>query len=108
MKKLILAIAALFIAFLAACTSDYGSGSALNTGKGPIVVPNNKNAAEFDEPEIEDSESDDSEDVKSSDSKDSDDDKSSSSKASDDEDSDDEGSEDEDSDDEPNSSSSKK
>lgn len=39
MNKIITALAALFIAFFAACTNDYGSGSALTSGEGPIVMP---------------------------------------------------------------------
>ncbi len=62
MKKIILAIAALFIAFLAACSNDYGSGTAVNAGEGPIVMPETHKAADFNEPEIESSASKDDSD----------------------------------------------
>lgn len=56
MKKIILALAALFIAFFAACSSDYGSGSALTSGEGPIVLPSNDQPTEVVAPSEDDSE----------------------------------------------------
>ncbi|MCF0215133.1 MAG: hypothetical protein HUK21_09635 [Fibrobacteraceae bacterium] len=64
MKKIILAIAALFIAFLVACSSDFGSGTSLNSDESIITVPSSHDAADFDESAIESSE--DSEDEEDS------------------------------------------
>lgn len=61
MKNLVFIVAAFFMIILAACSSDYGSGTSANSGVGPIVIPSDHKAPSFDEPEIESSSSEEGE-----------------------------------------------